>query len=334
MGQLRYSSPAGLGTGSVILQILTTLCIGLRFYSRRWKRQGILTSDWLILIAWAFGTSLTVVEIYGVAVKAIGHPLGATIEDPRSIELAYLLIGIATLGLIKLSVCFLYWQLFAKIMFRRFLIVWMVIIAAWATSFVLAGLLECGSHLKALFGQPQEYLDHCGSAIPSGWAMVGSDVATDLITLIIPIPVVLKLQMSTQKKILTLFTFMIGALSVGASVAKAYIYIMATLNPILTGISIWNLIEVQVGIIAACGPTLRAILTHILPTETIASLISISRSGISKGSDNPAFDKVSDSQERLGVRVRNGSKVPSERSGANYYELELRTDPMRPGNEV
>lgn len=132
-------------------------------------------------------------------------------------------------------------------MFRRFLIVWMVIIVIWATSFVLAGLLECGSHLKALFGEPYEYLHHCGSAIPSGWAMVGSDIATDLITLMIPIPVVMKLQMSTHRKILTTLTFMVGALyvsdyfhmilqkliyysSVGASIAKAYIYIMATLS--------------------------------------------------------------------------------------------------------
>ncbi len=128
------------------------------------------------------------------------------------IELSYLLLGIAAVGLIKLSVTFLYWHLFAQVKFRRLLIVWMVVTTAWATSFVLSGLLECGSHLTALFGQPQEYLDHCGSAIPSGWAMVGTDIATDLITLLIPIPVVLGLQMSTHKKVLTLLIFMIGAL--------------------------------------------------------------------------------------------------------------------------
>lgn len=60
----------------------------------------------------------------------------------------------------------------------------------WTAAFVIAGLAECGSHLLALFGTPQAYLDHCGSAIPTGWAMVGSDVATDVITLILPIPMV------------------------------------------------------------------------------------------------------------------------------------------------
>ena len=45
------------------------------------------------------------------------------------------------------------------------------------------------------------------------------------------------------------------------------------LTVILTGVSIWNLVEVQVGIITACGPTLRPILTYMLPTESIRSLL-------------------------------------------------------------
>lgn len=88
----------------------------------------------------------------------------------------------------------------------------MVVIIIWAASFVLAGLLECGTHLKALFGEPQEYLDHCGAAMPSGYAMIASDILTDLITLLIPIPVVMTLKMSVRTRILTLMTFLIGAL--------------------------------------------------------------------------------------------------------------------------
>lgn len=112
------------------------------------------------------------------------------VTDEKQIELSFLLLGVLALGLIKLSVTFLYWHLFAMVRFRRFLIVWIVILIGWTTAFILAGLLECGSHLKALFTTPQEYLHHCGSAIPSGWAWVGSDIATDFITLIIPIPIV------------------------------------------------------------------------------------------------------------------------------------------------
>lgn len=122
------------------------------------------------------------------------------------------MLGILTLGFIKLSVCFLYWHLFSRMMFRRFLVAWMVVIVIWTASFIIAGLAECGSHLLALFGTPQEYLDHCGSAIGSGYANVGTDILTDVVTLVIPIPIVMKLQMPTSKRILVMLTFLIGAL--------------------------------------------------------------------------------------------------------------------------
>ncbi|KAI1093973.1 hypothetical protein F5B19DRAFT_491014 [Rostrohypoxylon terebratum] len=323
MGKLRYDNPGGLIAGSVILELIAVLAVGLRFYTRWWKRQRVLVSDWLILVASILATGMTVIEIYGVKVEALGYPLGGTIEDPRAvtgrlnkakhIELAYLLLGIATLGFIKLSVCFLYWQLFAKVIFRRFLIVWIIIIIVWATSFVLAGLLECGSHLTALFGDPQEYLDHCGSAIPSGWAMVGSDMATDLITLAIPIPAVLRLQMPTHKKVLTLITFMIGAFSVAASVVKSYIYISASLGLYTEDaicLSIWNLVEVQVGIIAASGPTLRLVLSHMLPTESLSSLVHFSKKNKSvQSSDLPSFVKLSESEENFASGRQNSFKA-------------------------
>ncbi|KAK4189740.1 hypothetical protein QBC35DRAFT_492248 [Podospora australis] len=351
MGQHKYDNPAAIVAAAAILQTLSTASVGLRFYSRRWKRQPYIVSDWLILAALVSGTGITAEMFYGVAEKAMGYPLGGTIEDPyavtgrlnraKHLELGYLLIGILSLGLIKLSITFLYWHLFAKVIFRRFLIVWMVLIVIWMVGFILAGLLECGAHLTALFGTPQDYLDHCGSAMPSGYGLVGSDVLTDLVTLLIPVPVLMTLQMNKRTRVLTLLTFAIGSLSVGASVAKAYIYITATLGlatedaiSILTGIAIWNYVEVHVGIIAACGPTLRAILSRILPIEAAAiSLMSLL--GVSlqtkTGSTLPSFVKMPASEEKLKSCGRTPSKGPSERSNITVidHELESWSEPSK-----
>jgi hypothetical protein len=66
---------------------------------------------------------------------------------------------------------------------------------------------------------------------------------------------------------------------------------------ILTGLSVWNLVEVQVGIIAACAPTLRPILNHIIPTESIRSLLGSMRGQRSsqKAEDLPSFVKLGSS---------------------------------------
>lgn len=42
--------------------------------------------------------------------------------------------------------------------------------------------------------------------------VMGTDIAMDFIMLVIPVPVILKLQMSQRTKVLTLLTFMVGAL--------------------------------------------------------------------------------------------------------------------------
>lgn len=65
MGLRMYNSPGGIIAAAVITEVLAVSCVGLRFYSRRWKRQKITTSDWLILVALVIGTGLAVMEIYG-----------------------------------------------------------------------------------------------------------------------------------------------------------------------------------------------------------------------------------------------------------------------------
>lgn len=119
--------------------------------------------------------------------------------NPPQLELAAICLGVPTLGFIKLSVSFLYRRIFAKSLFRYIINTWIFIIAAWTIAFWLSGLAECGSHLKALFGTPQSYLQHCGAAIRAGWAMVCSDVGSDIITLIIPIPMVSMTQRQAWK---------------------------------------------------------------------------------------------------------------------------------------
>jgi hypothetical protein len=123
-----------------------------------------------------------------------------------------MVLGVVATGLVKLSVCLLYWRLFARVMFRRFLTAWIVVIVCWTVAFTLAGLLECGSHLTALFSSPQAYYEFCGAAVPAGYGMIASDLATDLVTLVIPIPVIMTLVMDAKTKALTLLTFSVGAM--------------------------------------------------------------------------------------------------------------------------
>jgi len=60
-----YEDPAGLIAGSVVLWVAATSCVALRCGNKVRERQKFVTSDWLVMAAWVFGTGLTVLEIYG-----------------------------------------------------------------------------------------------------------------------------------------------------------------------------------------------------------------------------------------------------------------------------
>ncbi|KAI8958939.1 hypothetical protein F5Y11DRAFT_334627 [Daldinia sp. FL1419] len=337
IGIAHYNNPGGLIAGSVILAVASTFVVGLRFHAKKWRGHPILISDWLILAALVFGIALAVLEIYGVAIHALGYPLGHSAETSASdaerrenakwIESTCLILGAAGAGLVKLSVCFFYWHLFAKAKFRRFLILWITIILLWTICFVIGLIFKCGSHVEAQFlqGGAREY---CGRSHSLSYGMVGSDIATDFITLVIPIPLICRLQISTQKKLLALLTFMIGTLSVCASILKAYIYIIATLSRghedrilILTAVSIWNLVEVNVGIVAASGPTIRIALARILPTEAVLTLVSSIRSIKSKSSSK-APSSIDNTQNEEGLEIWKVNDISISRTPGKMANLE------------
>jgi hypothetical protein len=144
-------------------------------------------------------------------------------------EYAFVLIGVFSIGLVKLSVSLLYWHLFSKVKFRRFLSVWIALIIAWTITFVLAELLECGTRPLKIFGTSKDVAEYCPHIHEIGYALVGSDVGTDLITVLIPLPLVVQMRLPLGRKLLVAATFMLGLLAVGASTAKAYVFIAASL---------------------------------------------------------------------------------------------------------
>lgn len=105
-------------------------------------------------------------------------------------EYAFVIVGVFSLGLIKLSVSLLYWHIFSRVKFRRFLMFWIIVLVAWTLTFVLAEILECGTRPLKIFGTRHDIEAYCPHIHEIGYALVGSDVATDFVTLLIPIPLV------------------------------------------------------------------------------------------------------------------------------------------------
>ena len=143
---------------------------------------------------------LTAIEIYGCLVGSLGVPLGVSTMDAlatnkrlyitKRLERPWLIIGAASIGLVKMSVVCLYRRTFVGAIFQRLSLIWIILLAVWIISFMIGGIFTCGTHQSAFTGTPEQYYQYCGFGPRLATAYYASDVATDAVTLLMPLPLV------------------------------------------------------------------------------------------------------------------------------------------------
>ena len=66
----------------------------------------------------------------------------------------------------------------------------MLLILVWTTVFLFTLIFACGTHVDAQWGPPAQNEKYCGNPTAPQEAFVISSTLTDLITLILPFPMV------------------------------------------------------------------------------------------------------------------------------------------------
>lgn len=115
-------------------------------------------------------------------------------------------------GTVKLSVLLLYRRLFVGRFFQRYSLSMCVVIVLWSLSFFFASAFECGFNIAYYWTSVAAVEEYCDNLNASDLGFVMSDVITDLMILIIPIPIIWRLQMSTTNKIGLTGVFLLGLL--------------------------------------------------------------------------------------------------------------------------
>ncbi|KAF4626048.1 hypothetical protein G7Y89_g12115 [Cudoniella acicularis] len=285
---------AGVYTAAAILICGSTLAVGLRFRARKIKQASLMSDDYLAAFSTLFVWALAIILIIGAARGTLGthtqqNPkTGAVIVTWHEIDTSKLagisqLLAVIALGALKLSVVMLYRRIFIGPTFRKVSLIVGITIVAWTVSFFFATLFECGRDFHLLWQSLATFKQDCGSYKTIQLAHATSDVATDLIVLTLPLPVIWKLNMSESRKLALSFIFLLGFLSTAAGTARLAIvaediYETTTgsrdVRGVETNAMVWSYVEVGVGVIAACLPTLKPILHRRTPESIVNSVRS------------------------------------------------------------
>ncbi|KAK2880119.1 hypothetical protein FQN49_000533 [Arthroderma sp. PD_2] len=292
--------PVIIGVGSAFL-VLACFCFFIRIYTRiaiskTWKWDDLtITLGFLFSLVY-FGATVNGC-VNGIAGRHTWEIHLDKLLGNASLYQNYLTVIMATpaLGLIKLSLFIQYYLLFKV---RRYVRISVYIgatlsglfyIATSVTAFVMSSPWPGESILEGTLSW--HYLKFAEFSIPTG--IIG--MLVDLVLLILPMPAVWQLQLSTSKKIGIILVFMTGGLAVAASAANLY-YRTLLQNDITDAswkvgyVLIWSKIEMFAGITASSMPAVRQFFS--------------SRTGIFSKTSRPSFTATIS-----GIRAR------SKRSG-------------------
>ncbi|KAL1961996.1 hypothetical protein VTN77DRAFT_687 [Rasamsonia byssochlamydoides] len=254
---------------AITLPALGIVAVSLRLYLRRTKQKKFGPDDWFIVGA-----------LVSVKTHALGYPspqyatplaeLTGLTPEQRIVELVDWITWVLMIpanGFIKLSTLYLYRRLFVVYPRDAFDIVSLVIIvicALWMVAFFFATVFGCGRHFDYPWG-PLEEIGSCNTNMRLDGLMI-SDLITDLMVWVLPMPVVWQMRMKMTQKLAVTAILLLAAVSLAAAVVRLIVQLQISnggyaahtnVDLTLTILLFWSMIESGLALIASCLPTLR-----------------------------------------------------------------------------
>ncbi|KAE9365589.1 MFS general substrate transporter [Stipitochalara longipes BDJ] len=261
--------------------VIATVFTTARLVSRLVIVRKITWDDYFIVFGWvlAFGLSFSV--CYGTS-KGLGLRDANIPEDwkypLRKCEYAFAVLYNPSLMATKSSILILYLRLSrnAHKLLR---------VASWVTLAVvnIAGLVLTFFNVFQCLPVSQVFapVGTCIPLITLYLASVPVNVITDIAILILPIPVLTSMQLPRKQKMILIATFGLGIYVIATDVVRIYYLQQSsgpsnpTTSPLLgnevdfsyhASISfMWSAVEVNLGIVCACIPTMKPLISRILP---------------------------------------------------------------------
>ncbi|KAF7617949.1 integral membrane protein PTH11-like protein [Aspergillus flavus] len=250
----------------IALYIVAVIAVILRFVTRiKVQRISLGLDDWLIAASLVPLTTLLVATILAGYCGLGKHVWRGTLDDVvnmRKILFAYIFIYLVLLPSIKVSIILLYRRIFGM---NWMMWLCLALSIGHGACCMVAFLCSCRplSYFYTQFADPSG-----GKCIINLYAFylgnAATNVFTDVITLLVPIPIISRLQIRPMQKVLISGIFLLGGfVSVGSMVRIYYLTLLATnpdINWVMGDVYLWSTIEPCIGIVCACLPTLNALL--------------------------------------------------------------------------
>ncbi|KAH5398042.1 hypothetical protein HBI23_132680 [Parastagonospora nodorum] len=259
-------------TTNVVFGSLALLALGIRvLVSLQQHIWG--WDDWCVVGAWVFAMPVTVGQ-------AVAGGLGFG-RDTWAVEAGriYVIMKIVYFNQLsyfvsatfsKLCFLFMFLRIFPAERTRKAVYIGVVLSILFPIAFGLPMTFACRPISAAWTSWDAETpYDYCINQQVFWFVAAGYNIAVDIYIVIIPIPELLKLNLSMRKKLMLVAIFSTGAITIIVSISRLWALAQygASTNPIYDNMlsGIFSPLELNVGIIAMCMPAFRRFVARFLP---------------------------------------------------------------------
>ncbi|KAF4838616.1 Satratoxin biosynthesis SC1 cluster protein 4 [Colletotrichum tropicale] len=282
------SSVAQNNAAVIVLAVLASAAVALRILSRFIQGHDLKADDWAIVGSLLLVGATVGLSIAGGTYGAGNHIWSFTLPGLTKILYAYTFVYGTACAATKISILLFYQRVFISRVpsFRLSLITGYFLSIAYPI--VIWGTM--GNACKPLHFYWDQFIGAQGTCIDLNTfylALGIINMINDIIVLLLPIPQILKLQMSGRKKLAVCSIMLLGSFVCVASVVRIWYLDKFSKSTDITWmmgpVFIWSAIEPSVAIVSACLPHL-APLRHLVRHKLSSSQRSNGQSGPSSAS--------------------------------------------------
>ncbi|KAF2730606.1 hypothetical protein EJ04DRAFT_579710 [Polyplosphaeria fusca] len=285
-------------TPEVILLVIATGAVALRFHARKMSKLGWWTDDWLSLVALVFLAGYMSTYFWTEAHHLSGSDI-AKMSIPQTIEIlkitfADIYLMSVTITFSRLSIIFLYNRIFG--VYDRFRVaLWIMgaLTMGWVITIIILNTFRCKpialAYNPLLKGQ-------CLNMTTLFVATESLNCALDLVLVLLPLWRISFLHLSIGDRIGLGFVFLTGGFVCITSILR----IVFTYNINTSASGFWLTLQLSFAVICACLPTLRRYLPkHISTPSAVKSYLfslKLGKTG-ADGSNDHLKDSRKDSHD-------------------------------------
>ncbi|KAI1107301.1 hypothetical protein F4804DRAFT_297454 [Jackrogersella minutella] len=336
------SSKEGMLALSGSLMGLSIIAVGLRFGARKRNDIGFMADDWaagLALLSYIGASICVFIMVHNKVLGYSSHDFTpeqteALSRTSNESQIALDVLTNNTLACVKLSALFFYRRIFCASGKRTTfgVVTWItiVIVILWLLVFQFLTGFQCGTHFSALWDG--SYVQYCTISFPFLYGLAISDFLLDIWILLLPIPGILRLHTTLQRKLSIIGMFLLAFVGLGASIARMVQYIKVELGGpdyllytdqerLVTQSFFYTMLEAGIALIAVNLPSFRVFPVSLMTGEIIRSVRSLLELSFLHGSSSDTVQTNSEAPPTNGTSEYGKAGSLSTRPGGSSNVL-------------